>query len=81
MNEKIIMWFSVMAATLPYFKEQTMKEPDKYKDLVSPLIVILKHIIEHKLPRDYDYHWFPAPLIQVIFLEMLSILGRDAQSY
>ena len=45
-----------MAATLPYFKEQTMKEPDKYKDLVSPLIVILKHIIEHKSPRDYDYH-------------------------
>ena len=72
---------SVMAATLPYFKEQAMKDPDKYKDLVSPLIVILKQVIEHKLPRDYDYHRFPAPWIQVIILEILSILGRDDQSY
>ena len=58
-----------------------MKEPDKYKDLVTPLIVILKQVIEHKLPRDYDYHRFPAPWIQVIILEILSILGRDDQSY
>ena len=72
---------SVMAATLPYFKEQAMKDPDKYKDLVTPLIVILKQVIEHKLPRDYDYHRFPAPWIQVIILEILSILGRDDQSY
>ena len=54
----------------------SMKEPDKYKDLVTPLIVILKQVIEHKLPRDYDYHRFPAPWIQVIILAILSILGR-----
>ena len=58
-----------------------MKEPDKYKDLVTPLIVILKQVIEHKLPRDYDYHRFPASWIQVIILEILSILVRDAQIY
>ena len=68
---------SVMAATLPYFKEMCMKNPEKYKDLVSPLIVILKQVIEHKLPREYDYHRFPGPWIQVILLEILSILGRD----
>ena len=33
---------SVMAATLPYFREQALKNPEKYKDLVNPLIVILK---------------------------------------
>ena len=70
---------SVMAATLPYFREQATKNPEKYKDLVNPLIVILKQIIEHKLPRDFDYHRFPAPWIQVIILEILSILGRDDQ--
>ena len=58
-----------------------MKEPDKYKYLVTPLIVILKQVIEHKLPRDYDYHRFPTPWIQVIILAILSNLGRDAQSY
>ena len=70
---------SVMAATLPYFKEKVMKNPEKYKDLASPLVAILKQVIEHKLPREYDYHRFPGPWIQVIILEILSILGRDDQ--
>ena len=71
---------SVMAATLPYFKERIMKNPEKYKDLVSPLVAILKQVIEHKLPREYDYHRFPGPWIQVILLEILSMLGRDDQN-
>ena len=54
---------SVMAATLPYFKERISKNPEKYKDLVSPLVAILKQIIEHKLPREYDYYRFPGPWI------------------
>ena len=68
---------SVMAATLPYFKEMALKNPAKYKDLVAPLTSILKQVIEHKLVREFDYHRFPAPWIQVILLEILSILGAD----
>ena len=68
---------SVMAATLPYFKEMAAKNPAKYKDLVAPLTSILKQVIEHKLVREFDYHRFPAPWIQVILLEILSILGAD----
>ena len=71
---------SVMAATLPYFKERISKNPEKYKDLVSPLVAILKQVIEHKLPREFDYHRFPGPWIQVIILEILSMLGRDDQT-
>ena len=71
---------SVMAATLPYFREKIMKSPEKYKDLVSPLVAILKQVIEHKLPREYDYHRFPGPWIQVILLEILSMLGKDDQN-
>ena len=71
---------SVMAATLPYFKERIMENPEKYKDLVSPLVAILKQVIEHKLPREFDYHRFPGPWIQVIILEILSLLGRDDQT-
>ena len=71
---------SVMAATLPYFKEQISKTPEKYKDLVNPLVAILKQVIDHKLPREFDYHRFPGPWIQVIILEILSLLGRDDQT-
>ena len=71
---------SVMAATLNYFSDVSKKNPERYKDLVSPLIVILKQVIEHKLPREFDYHRFPAPWIQVKLLEILSFLGRDDQS-
>jgi AP-4 complex subunit epsilon-1 len=70
---------SVMAATLNYFAEVVKKNPEKYKDLVSPLIVILKQVIEHKLPREFDYHRFPAPWIQVKLLEILANIGRDDQ--
>lgn len=28
----------------------------RFKDVVSSFVVILKQIIENKLPRDYDYH-------------------------
>ena len=45
---------SVMASTLPFFKERIVKSPEKYKDLVNPLVTILKQVIEHKLPREYD---------------------------
>jgi len=71
---------SVMAATLPYFREKISKNPEKYKDLVTPLVTILKQVIEHRLPREYDYHRFPGPWIQVILLEILSMLGRDDQN-
>ena len=70
---------SVMAATLPYFRENSKKNPEKYKDLVPGLVTRLKQIIEHKLPREFDYHRFPAPWIQVILLEIMSILGTDDQ--
>ena len=71
---------SVMAATLPYFKERISQNPENYKNLVTPLVSILKQVIEHKLPREFDYHRFPGPWIQVIILEILSMLGRDDQS-
>jgi len=66
---------SVMACALNFFLDEVRKNPSKYKDLVNHFIVILKQIIDHRLPRDYDYHRIPAPWIQTKILEILSFLG------
>jgi AP-4 complex subunit epsilon-1 len=53
------------------------KNPADYKDLVNHFVIILKQIIDHRLPRDFDYHRIPAPWIQTKLLEILSYLGMD----
>ena len=71
---------SVMACALNYFLDQIKKSPDNYLDLVNHFIVIIKQIIEHRLPRDYDYHRLPAPWIQTRILEILSYLGQNNEA-
>lgn len=44
---------SVMAATLNFFKDEISKNPENFKDLISSFVVILKQIIEHKLPKEF----------------------------
>ena len=71
---------SVMGSSLNFFYDVISKDAIPYKDLVSSFVVILKQIIEHKLPRDYDYHRLPAPWIQMRILQILAYLGKDDQS-
>jgi len=54
---------SVMACALNYFHAEIKKDASRYKELTNHFIVILKQIIDHRLPRDYDYHRIPAPWI------------------
>ncbi len=54
---------SVMVATLPYFKREMAKDPTRFKDLISSFVVILKQVVEHKLPKEFEYHRMPAPWI------------------
>lgn len=68
---------SVMQASLNYFVDQVKVRPADFKDLVNSFVVILKQIIDHRLPKDYDYHRLPAPWIQIRILEVLSYLGAD----
>ena len=71
---------SVMACALNFFLDEVKKSPNQYKDLVNHFVVILKQIIDHRLPRDFDYHRIPAPWIQIKLLEILSHLGSDDEA-
>ena len=59
---------SVMGATLPLFQALVQDDPLQFKDLVPSFVSILKQIIEHRLPREFDYHRIPAPWIQVCLI-------------
>eukprot|EP00762_Andalucia_godoyi_P004031 ANDGO_05635.mRNA.1 AP-4 complex subunit epsilon len=71
---------SVMGAALCIVHDCAKQDPLMHKGLVSSLVSILKQIIDHRLPRDYDYHRIPAPWIQMRLLRTLALLGADDQT-
>jgi AP-4 complex subunit epsilon-1 len=70
---------SVMGASLILLHAMIVADPLPYKDLVPSFVSILKQIIEHRLPREFDYHRIPAPWIQLHLLRILAVLGRGDQ--
>jgi len=48
---------SVMAASLNLFYDLVKLNPSKLKELTSSFVVILKQVIEHKLPREIKLHY------------------------
>ncbi len=67
---------SVMAATLNLYYNEIRENPKKYRELASSFVIILKQVIEHKLPKEFDYHRMPAPWIQMKLLKILELLGK-----
>lgn len=68
---------SVMGASLNVIEPLATIDPKPFKDLVPSLISILKQVIEHRLPSDFEYHRVPAPWIQMKIVRILAVLGKN----
>uniref|UniRef100_A0A672SC58 Adaptor related protein complex 4 subunit epsilon 1 n=1 Tax=Sinocyclocheilus grahami TaxID=75366 RepID=A0A672SC58_SINGR len=55
--------------------------PDGYKDLTGSFVTILKQVLGGKLPVDFNYRNVPAPWLQLQLLRILSLLGKEDQSF
>lgn len=52
------------------------KDPSEYKEIIPSLVAILKQVIEHCLPADFDWKGVPGPWIQIKLLRVLCKLAR-----
>lgn len=66
---------SVMSACLCALFDLISADVHSYKDLTSSFVSILKQVVEHRLPKPYNYHSAPAPFIQIKLLKILALLG------
>eukprot|EP00250_Pteridium_aquilinum_P009548 c18743_g1_i1 orf=243-3203(+) len=66
---------SVMSACLCALFDLVSADVNAYRDLTSSFVSILKQVVEHRLPKPYNYHGAPAPFIQIKLLKILAVLG------
>ncbi|KAG2486441.1 hypothetical protein HYH03_014888 [Edaphochlamys debaryana] len=66
---------SVMSAALCALHDCIKADTRPFKNLIPSFTSILKQVSEHRLPKTYDYHRFPAPFIQIKLLKILAALG------
>ena len=71
---------SVITASVVLLDDMCKDDPSIGKNLVPSLVSILKQIVDHRLPRDYDYHNVPAPWIQIKIVRLLARLGYGDQT-
>lgn len=66
---------SVMTASLCTLFDLISGDVHSYRNLTSSFVNILKQVVEHRLPKQYNYHSAPAPFIQIKLLKILAVLG------
>ncbi|KAL7068070.1 adaptin family protein [Cryptosporidium serpentis] len=69
---------SVVNAALHLVKYTSHNNPDLCTPLIPFMVATLKQILDHNIPREYDYHWIPAPWVQVHILDIFaSVASRE----
>lgn len=68
---------SVMGASLSLLHDMIQDDPAAFKDLVPSFVSILKQLVDHRLPREFDYHRIPAPWIQVLLRLALCLVSAS----
>jgi AP-4 complex subunit epsilon-1 len=53
--------------------------PHLFKEQTKRLVEVLWSILDHRYPKEYDYHRIPAPWVTISVLQMLEALGRNDQ--
>jgi AP-4 complex subunit epsilon-1 len=67
----------VVFIAITLMKRLIAEDPEPYKDMTDDFCRILKDIVLHKYPKEYDYHKVPAPWLQIDLLRVLAMLGRN----
>eukprot|EP01054_Gregarina_sp_Poly1_P004570 Gregarina_sp_Poly_1__4569@NODE_244_length_10763_cov_79_258975_g214_i0_p2_GENE_NODE_244_length_10763_cov_79_258975_g214_i0NODE_244_length_10763_cov_79_258975_g214_i0_p2_ORF_typecomplete_len993_score143_10Adaptin_N/PF01602_20/8e99AP4E_app_platf/PF14807_6/8_3e10Cnd1/PF12717_7/0_0022Cnd1/PF12717_7/0_026Proteasom_PSMB/PF10508_9/0_00024Proteasom_PSMB/PF10508_9/2_3HEAT_2/PF13646_6/1_2e04HEAT_2/PF13646_6/0_12HEAT_2/PF13646_6/7_7HEAT_2/PF13646_6/1_2e04Arm_2/PF04826_13/4_2Arm_2/PF04826_13/0_33CLASP_N/PF12 len=53
----------------------------EFDGLIPSLVSILKDVLSHKLPREWDFHRVPAPWLQIKILNlMVAVVGTDQKN-
>ena len=53
----------------------TPDAPARLRNLTPSLVAILRQVLDHRLPRSYEYHRSPAPFLQIRLLKLLAALA------
>ncbi|XP_071788543.1 AP-4 complex subunit epsilon-1-like isoform X2 [Asterias amurensis] len=72
---------AVMSAALHIHNDLIKEEPAANKQLVRPLVTILRQVFQRKLSSEYEYHGVSAPWMQIKLLRMLARLGAEDIHY
>ena len=67
----------VMSVGLNLLFDLATEDASPCTDLIPSIVGILKQVIDHRLPRDFDYHRMPAPWVQMRLIAILAKLGKD----
>lgn len=70
----------VLFAGVAIFNRIVRSSPEDFKDVVKRLVEILQNILDHKYPKEYDYHRIPTPWHQIQLLQLLELLGKNDQA-
>ncbi|XP_038078397.1 AP-4 complex subunit epsilon-1-like [Patiria miniata] len=72
---------AVTNAALHIHSDLIKENPAANKQLVRPLVAVLRQVAEHKLSSDFEYHGISAPWMQIRLLRMLARLGEGDEHY